>query len=316
MAVLNALPAIRDRFPDPGRQTDGFRPTALPASAADTDPAVRRLFATDAALRALPDADRQELMRWARIRFFKRQQGICRQGDPLGHVVFVLEGYLKLSALLADGSEVFLELVGPGRGVGELLVLQAIQQQAMHDANVTSLSPCRVLTIDARPFRQIVARRPDALLSMLRRALERHQGVAEQLVDSRTRPAPARLAKALLLLARLPASGGQSGRGEVSCLKLRLSQGELALMAGMSREFANKYLGLWRDAGWIGMSGGMVATIDAAALMELADNVSAAAGRTVVELAGPMRRGAMPTCGWQGRRSRGEAAALGACHPA
>ena len=316
MGVLNALPAIRDRFPDLGRQTNAFRLAASPASAPDADPAVRRLFATDAALRALPEPDRQELMRWARIRFFKRQTGICRQGDPAGHVIFALEGYLKLSALLADGSEVFLELVGPGRGVSELLVLQAGQQQAVHDANVTSLSPCRVLMIDARPFRQILARRPDALLSMLRRALERHQGVAEQLVDSRARPAPARLAKALLLLARLPASESQSRCGDVSCLKLRLSQGELALMAGMSREFANKYLGFWRDAGWIGMSGGTVATIDAAALTELVDDVAVAAARTVVALAGPARRGTPPASGWQGRRSGGGAAVLGACHPA
>jgi hypothetical protein len=37
----------------------------------------------------------------------------------------------------------------------------------------------------------------------------------------------------------------------------------------MSREMVNKHLALWRDAGWIRMSGGTVASVDADALLAM-----------------------------------------------
>jgi CRP/FNR family cyclic AMP-dependent transcriptional regulator len=225
------------------------------------DPVVRKLMAAHSALGALPEQDRAALLRWSRIRLAKRQEVISRQGDPAGSVVLVLEGYLKSSVSLADGGEVFLDIAGPGSCVGEMFALHL----RMHEANVTALSPARLLMIDARPFRHTFDRSPEGLLAILRLANARLQRTTGRLLDIRARSAPARLAKTILYLDLLSSSRINKSAG----VPLRLSQSELGVMAGMSRELVNKHLGAWRDAGWIRLSAGAVCSVDTAALAHL-----------------------------------------------
>jgi CRP/FNR family cyclic AMP-dependent transcriptional regulator len=268
MTVLNVLAAGKSAFPVLSGRIDPTLtypvmvrshpvPAATPTGPA-TDPAVRRLIAAHPALGLLSEQDRITLLHGANLGVLKRQEVICYQGDPAAHVILVLEGFLKLSATLADGSEVFVAIAGRGDCVGEILALQTRE----HDANATALSACRLLMIDARRFRQVFERKPEGLMALLRLADGQLQTAVERLLDSRARTAPVRLAKALLEVARLPDSGLEGS----PCLPLRLSQSELGVMAGMSREMVNKHLALWRDAGWIRMSGGTVASVNADAL--------------------------------------------------
>lgn len=277
MTVLNVLAADRRGFPVLGGQIDpaltypmAIRSRPMPAAietGPGADPEVRRHIAAHPALGLLPEQERAALLRGGKIRLLGRQEAICYQSDPAAHVILVLDGFLKLSATLADGNEVFVEIAGPGHCVGEMLALQS----RMHDADVTALSACRLLMIDARQFRQAFDGKPEGLMALLRLADGRLQTAIERLLDSRARTAPVRLAKVLLEVTRLPSSA--PGKG--ACLPLRLSQSELGVMAGMSREMVNKHLALWRDAGWIRMSGGTVASVDADALLAMS-------GETVV----------------------------------
>ena len=230
-------------------------------AAVDADPAVCRLIAAHPALGTLPRHEHRTLLRWSRLRPLQRQELIFRQGDPASSVALVLEGFVKLSVPLADGGELFLDIVGPGVCIGEISALHA----RTRGADATALGPARLLIIDARQFRQTFDRMPEGLLALLRLANKKLQRMTEQLIDSRARTAPARLAKTVLLLARL----APSDRHRPDRLGLRLSQGELGLMAGMSRELVNKHLGAWRDAGWISLSGGTVASVDVAALASI-----------------------------------------------
>jgi CRP/FNR family cyclic AMP-dependent transcriptional regulator len=272
MTVLNVLTA--DRYGIPvlgGSQIDPAltypavaRPRPMPAvpeSGPGADPAVRRLIAAHPVLGLLSEQDRAALLRGSKIRVTDRQEMICYQGDPAAHLILVLDGYLKLSATLANGSEVFVEVAGPGHCVGEMLALQA----RVHDADATALSACRLLVIDARQFRHAFDDKPEGLKALLRLADGRLQATVERLLDSRARTAPVRLAKALAEVACLSRSAARKG----GCMPLRLSQGELGVMAGMSREMVNKHLALWRDAGWVRMAGGTVAWIDVEALSAL-----------------------------------------------
>jgi CRP/FNR family transcriptional regulator, cyclic AMP receptor protein len=268
MTVLNVLAPNKRPFPALSGWIDpavtypvAVRSHPVPAAiltGPGADPAARRLIAAHPALGTLSDLDRITLLQGANLGVLKRQDVICYQGDPAAHVVLVLEGFLKLSAMLADGSEVFVAIAGRGDCVGEILALQSRE----HDANATALSACRLLMIDARRFRQVFERKPEGLMALLRLADGRLQTTVERLLDSRARTAPVRLAKALQEVARLPGSGPDGS----PCLPLRLSQSELGVMAGMSREMVNKHLATWRDAGWIRMSGGTVASVDSDAL--------------------------------------------------
>ena len=234
---------------------------AATEAAVDADPTVCRLIAAHPALGTLPRHEHRTLLRGARIRPLKRQELIFRQGDPASSVALVLEGFVKLSVPLADGGELFLDIAGPGACIGEISVLHA----RTRGADATALAPGRLLIIDARQFRQTFDRMPEGLLALLRLASRKLRRVTEQLIDSRARSAPARLAKTVLQVASLASSDPRRPSG----LGLRLSQGEWGLMAGMSRELVNKHLGAWRDAGWISLSGGTVASVDVAALADI-----------------------------------------------
>jgi CRP-like cAMP-binding protein len=212
------------------------------------------VIAAHPALGTLNEQERQVLLRWSRVRNLKRREAICRQGELVSAVFLVLDGYVKRSIPLADGDEVFLDIVGPGSCAGEICALQMRQ----HEVNITALSQCRLLMIDARQFRHAFEQRADGLRAIMRLAEERLQRTTEQLVDSRTRSAPIRLARALVYLAGLPCvTPGRSG-----FLPLRMSQCDLAAMTGLCREVVNRQLGGWRDAGWLLMSGGPVHWID------------------------------------------------------
>jgi CRP-like cAMP-binding protein len=265
MPVLDLTPDGHSEFPGLSRNITVHSIAAIPhriptqaAAGPGVDPAVLALMKAHPALGTLSDQDRRALAQSSKFRFQKRQDVICRQGEPASSVVLVLDGYVKLSVSLADGGEVFIDIARPGDCLNEMLALRV----RTHDASVTALSPCRLLLIEAQRFRQAFHQNTEGLLAILRLTDDRLQRLTEQLVDSRARTAPARLAKALLRLTRLPSIGTAGG----TCLPLRISQGELSIMAGMSREIVNKHLGAWRDAGWIEMSGGTVASVDVMAL--------------------------------------------------
>jgi CRP-like cAMP-binding protein len=225
------------------------------------DPAVHALVKSHPVFRILPDEERGALLRRSRIRCQKRLGIVCHQGDPARSVMLVLDGYLKQSVPLLDGGEVLLDIVKPGDCINELLVLQ----ERSHDLKVTALSPCRLLLFDATQFRRALDRNPKGLLAVLQLARNLIERTTEQLMDLRERSAAARLAKALLRLAGL----SSSRPNKRASLSLRLSQSELSFLAGMSREIVNKYLRVWRDAGWVEMLGGTVASVDVDALSEV-----------------------------------------------
>jgi CRP/FNR family cyclic AMP-dependent transcriptional regulator len=294
MQLLNAPPAAHRSIQISGGailpaaiQRSGLHLHPVPATAETAtanDPALRDRLAAHPALGTLPEQDRQALLRWSRIRTLKRQEVICRQGDPATTVILVLDGYLKRSASLADGGEVFLDIAGPGECAGETAALD----RCAHDADITALSPCRLLMIDARQFWQALERRPEALLTILRLSREQQRRITGQLIGIGGLPAPARLANVLRRLAQLSDPGGEG-------VSLRLSQAELAVMTGVSRELVNKQLREWRDAGWVTMAGGTVTSIQAAALADVVGEDADRDMATIRKVAPPERTSAALT---------------------
>ena len=265
MSGLNARLTDHGCQPNPVmayQRTDYLRAvTSTVAAGTAADVTARALSAAHPTLGALTEQARRALLRWSRFRTVKRREVIGHQGDLAGAVILVVEGYLKRSTPLPDGDEVLLGIIGAGECAGEFAALQ----EQPHDANLTALSRCLLLMIDARQFRQAFDREPEGLLAIMRAATEQIQRTTEQLLDGRALSAPARLAKALLNLPRLPAPV-PNGTAQ---LRLHLSQSELGAIAGICREVVNKHLGNWRGAGWIGMSGGTVTSFNTTAIANL-----------------------------------------------
>ena len=243
----------------PAHQSRPAGPAAIAGTGAEATAHI--VSAAHPTLGKLTEQSRRALLRWSRFRAVKRREVVWHQGDVAGAVILVVNGYLKRSTPLSDGSEVLLGLIGPGDCAGETAVL--LDQP--HDANLTALSECLLLVIDARQFRHAFGHEPEALLAVMRSTAGELHRTTQQLLDGRAQTTPGRLAKVLLCLPRSPSPEPNGA----TRLCLRLSQSELGAMAGICREVVNRYLGIWRDAGWVELSDGRVTTFEMAAIYHL-----------------------------------------------
>ncbi|HUB13755.1 MAG TPA: Crp/Fnr family transcriptional regulator [Acetobacteraceae bacterium] len=226
-------------------------------------PRLHQMFVTHPALRTLSPAERQGLLQGSRVRTLRRKEVAGSEGDPVNHVFLVLDGYIKLSRLVSDGSEVLLDIASPSACIGEFA---ALQQQPL-DVTLTALTPCRLLLMNARHFRQTFERQSDGLRALVSLAGDRLLAMTETLVDICALPAAGRLAKALLRLA--PLSSRKAATGGTVSLPVRLSQSEIGMMTGVCREAVNKQLRAWLADGLLDMTAGVVTAIRPAALTEV-----------------------------------------------
>jgi CRP/FNR family cyclic AMP-dependent transcriptional regulator len=242
-----------------GSQRVGF--CATPAG--DTD-AVLKIIKEQSILGSLAEQDLLALVRQTPVRALPKNRVLFRNGDEGRSVVLILQGYIKLSTMAANGREVVLEIAGPGTIFGELAVLNGSPRRA----DATTLNACSVLAIDGTLFRRLVGRTPEAMFAAIRLLSDRLSAVTEQGMDAVSLPAPVRLAKALLHLAGL-----HSQRVD-DCVHIgfKLSQRELGAMTGLIRESINKHLNAWRAAGWIELAGGSVTLCDVCALQDFVRN--------------------------------------------
>jgi CRP/FNR family transcriptional regulator, cyclic AMP receptor protein len=220
--------------------------------------AILKIIRAQSILGYLPEQDLLALVRQSPVRTLPKNRVLFHNGDEGRSVVLILQGYVKLSHMAANGREVVLEIAGPGTLFGELAVLNDLPRRA----DATSLTACRVMAIDGGQFRRLVGRTPEAMFAAIRQLSDRLNAVTTQGMDAVSLPAPVRLAKALLHLAELHS---QRVTGGVH-IGFRLSQRELGAMTGLIRESINKHLKAWRAAGWIELAGGSVTLRDIAAL--------------------------------------------------
>jgi CRP/FNR family transcriptional regulator, cyclic AMP receptor protein len=232
-----------------------------PVLESDRDAAVLRLIGRQSILSLLPEADLRALVRQGNVRTLRERELIFAHGDEGRSVMIVLEGYVKLSNMTAGGREVVLEIAGPGRVFGELATLNDWPRTA----DATALGSARVLQIEGGQFSRALARAPEAMFAVIRLLSQRLRVTTEQVTDTVSMPAPARLAKAIMHLAALHSHNVKEGLR----IDLPLSQRELGGMTGLTRESINKHLATWRDAGWVALSGKSLTLLDVGALQTL-----------------------------------------------
>ncbi len=224
--------------------------------------ALLRLARQSGILGCLSEQDLLPLLRHANLHHLRPRDLLFSLGEAGSSVVLVLEGYMKLSSVTPCGREIVLEIAGPGRVFGELAVLNDWPRSA----DAVALSACRVLSVDGRQLMQAMMRSPEALLATSRMLSQRLRSATEQIIDSVTLPASARLAKALLHLAALHSHDDADGGLHID---FELSQRELGGMTDLTRESINKHLSTWRDSGWVRLAGKTITLTDVGALQNM-----------------------------------------------
>ena len=205
------------------------------------------LTATNCVLGRMPRRDLLDLVQRALIRDLPPRVLVHRQGGVGQALLGLLDGFVKISSTAISGREVVLEVVGPGGWLGELETFSASPRQA----DVMTLTQCRVLTFDRRDVLRAMARSPEGALALVDLVSHRLRLARQRVLDVIGLPAPARLAKTLMYLDDLRMGATRCG---ICTEKPLLSQSELGSLAGLSRESINKTLAAFRDAGLISSS--------------------------------------------------------------
>lgn len=196
----------------------------------------------------LPQALSEALLTRARLLELQADQTLFVAGD-VGDGCYHLEsGLLKVSVVSASGHERILAILGEGSLVGELSLLDGRPRSA----TVSALRPCRLGFIGRGAFDEVLEERPILWREVAFMLATRLRETNLSLAATSFLPLQGRVARALLALAeafgeKLP---HPPGAGRV-LIRQKVTQSDLAAMAGIARENVSRILNGWLRDGLV-----------------------------------------------------------------
>ncbi len=197
--------------------------------------------------------DRDELEHVAAMtieRHYERGDIILLEGDMGGALHYVQTGLVKVFKTSSEGKEQVLRLIGEGHTFNDVPALDG----GPNPASAAAMEASNVYNIRRTDLRELILTRPEvaeAVVQTLARAL-RHLVVLVE--DLSLRHVAARVAKILLDQEISAAAIGQQVH--------RLTQTEMAAMAGTAREVVGRALKVLETAGAIEMRQGRVIVLN------------------------------------------------------
>jgi CRP/FNR family cyclic AMP-dependent transcriptional regulator len=208
-------------------------------------------------LHALSPDELTELLRDAREHKAKKGETLLRQGDSGDYLVILLQGQARVTIYTANGREIVLAYASAGTVLGEIALLDG----GVRTASVIAMEPLRYVTLTRAAFERVIAIHPGIALHIMRELSRRLRLTNQTIETDRAYAAASRLARFILRLLPDASEGGV----------ITLSQTELAMFAGISRENINRQLGLWAQAGIVSTEQGRIRVLDTEPLEEIAD---------------------------------------------
>jgi CRP/FNR family transcriptional regulator len=189
-------------------------------------------------LAALPTELSQSLFAKARPLSVKADQTLFVAGDEGDGCYRVEEGLLKASIGAPAGGERILAILGPGSVVGELSMIDG----GPRSASVTALRESKLSFVGRTAFEAFGQVRPDLYRHLATLLAQRLRDTDEALVATNFLSVKGRVARALLSIAE--AFGHDVGQGRI-VIRQKVSQSDLAAMAGVARENVSRVLNDW-----------------------------------------------------------------------
>lgn len=191
----------------------------------------------------LTEQEWAELVRRGRARRLPPGTPLFVEGTRSDTVALVISGRVKVFTSADDGTEVVLEVRGPGTLLGELAVIDG----QPHSASVRSLEPVDVLTVRSREFTDFLQTHPRTMWLLMRLLTDRLREADRKRIEFGVYDTLSRVARRLVELV------DRFGQPTDSGIKITLSltQEELASWVGASREAVAKALRTLRANGYL-----------------------------------------------------------------
>lgn len=203
------------------------------------------------------ELDDEELSQLASVvyeRHYKKHTTIVHVDDP-GAVLYILKsGLAKITLEDQQGAEMILRLLYPTDFFGDMSLLDGMPRSA----TITTQEPSEVLTMSRDHFLRIMEKSPTILLKMIV-VLSKRLRKANELIHSLAFfDVYGKVARVLLSLA------AERGRvtAQATVIDRRLTQQELAELAGMTRETMARTLRAFQQAGCIRVESGIISILE------------------------------------------------------
>src|SRR2546421_7737438 len=206
----------------------------------------------------LDDAELHQLTSVMREQHYKKHTTIVRVDDPGGALYILKNGLVKITLEDQHGYEMILRILYPTDFFGEMSLLDGMPRSA----TVTAQEASDVLIMSREHFLSIIEQSPKILLKMTA-VLSKRLRQANELIHS--------LAfydvygKVARLLLNLAAERGRVTE-QATVIDMRLTQQELAELAGMTRETMARTLREFQQAGCIRVESGIISILEVAML--------------------------------------------------
>jgi CRP/FNR family transcriptional regulator, cyclic AMP receptor protein len=210
-------------------------------------------------LHEFPPAVIAHLLREARPVVLRKGDVLFRRGDSADACFLIRRGLMKGSITSARGEESIVALHGAGTIMGEIAMIDGLPRAVTAQA----LSDCWLDAIGRDAFRACMHDHPEMSVALVAILAGRLRRAGEESAWANLLPARARVARALLHIARVAGSDAASGWRTIA---IPMTRADIAAMAGVSREEASRALSAWRRAGTLADKPGAVLAVDVAAL--------------------------------------------------
>ncbi len=219
-------------------------------------------------LHEFPSAVAAHLLRAAKPVVLRKGDVLFRRGDPGDACFLVRHGLIKSSIVSARGEESIVALHGAGAIMGEIAMIDGLPRVVTAQA----LGECRLDAIARDVFRACMREQPEMCAALVAILAGRLRRAGEDTAWANLLPARARVARAMLHIARVASSDGGSRRRIIA---VPMTRADIAAMAGVSREEASRALSAWKRAGTLAEKPGAALEVDVAILQaEVSDDVT------------------------------------------
>ena len=201
----------------------------------------------------LSDAELEQIGSVAIPRSYPKGVRVFHEGDDSDACYIVRSGDLRVTREHSDGRAIALATLGPGDIFGELAMLDG----GSRSASVETLSDAELLALPASDVRRVIAAHGDIaaklIIAITRRLRETNERVARQSFQT----VPSRVAGVLSqLIAEEAIPEERSG------ITVRMTQADLAQLAGTSRESVSRFLATLERAGVVSVGRGRVTVLE------------------------------------------------------
>jgi CRP/FNR family cyclic AMP-dependent transcriptional regulator len=168
------------------------------------------------------------------------------EGDAGDGCYWLRSGLLKVSVSSPAGEKRTLAILGRGSIVGEISMLDGLPRSA----NVHAISDCTLTFVSRSAFADCLRKDPALYRNISLTLAARLRQANDEAAAASFLPVKERVARTLLRLAQY--LGEPTGASDI-VIRYRISQNDIAAMAGLARESVNRTLNEWRRKGIVDM---------------------------------------------------------------